>query len=177
MLRFPGTLGTCYVGVTLCILTMTTAASCALLPLKKHWSIFFSNALLWWPVGNLEYHWHNLDRSWLQACTSVSWEGSLWWTYVHGDCHHCCLGYLEGEKQHVFQRGLCPSHGSWLTRFKGDMSMTVHKTKQSLHPCITSFANSLLGLVSYLSTFTSLPIVTLQNFAPPPPTPSVHMSL
>lgn len=47
------------------------------------------------------------------------------------------------ERNNMHFRGVVPSHGSWLASFKGDMSMMVHRTKQSLHPFINSFVNSL----------------------------------
>lgn len=46
------------------------------------------------------------------------------------------------ERNNFHFRGITPSYGSWLTRFKVDISMMVHRTKDSLHPFIHAFVTA-----------------------------------
>lgn len=56
--------------------------------------------------------------------------------------------WKESNNKHF--RGVELSHQSWLTRFKEDLSLLVHRFKERLEPFITSFVNSIRQLYSLL---------------------------
>lgn len=47
------------------------------------------------------------------------------------------------ERNDKLFRGIPPTHGSWMSRFKRDFALLAHRANQTLEPFISAFVQSL----------------------------------
>jgi hypothetical protein len=90
--------------------------------------------------------WSTLNISWQQTggrCQIIEQGKSQWTGPMFMEIFIVAAWNIWKERNNLLFNNVTPHVDSWKRRFKSDFSMLVHRTKETLHPFIHSFSNSL----------------------------------